>query len=378
VATVQQGQTFAWAVADSCSGVPYCFDVRARPTRVAQGASPYPPTTYRVEDTVYHDDSVRWILGQVAQRTVDGIVAAQTTFDANAQPWKTYAFGKLQQTLTYNADGTLATVADGNNNATAFASWKRGIPQSIHFPATPESPAGATRAAVVNDQGWITAVTDEAGFATSYAYDTMGRISQVTYPAGDTVAWAPTTSVFEPVAGAEYGIAAGHWRQTVSTGNARKLTYFDALWRPLLVREYDSANVAGTDRYAATAYDNASRVADAAYPLGTAPTLASDGTWRVSGVRPNGVRTSYDALGRPTSVVQDSELGLLTTTTQYLTGFQRRTTDARGHATTESFMAWDTPDDALPVQVDAPEAVRTTIARDAFGKPTAITRGATP
>jgi YD repeat-containing protein len=237
---------------------------------------------------------------------------------------------------------------------------------------------GASRTAVVGDEGWIESVTDENGFATSYAYDAMGRITQVTYPAGDSVAWAPTTSTFAPVASAENGVAAGHWRQTVSTGNARKVTLFDALWRPVLVREYDAGDVASTDHYVATAYDKAGRVADASYPLATAPTLTSSGTWLLGSTRPNGVRTSYDDIGRPTAVQQDSELGVLTTTTDYPTGFMRRTTDARGKVTTEQFMAWDAPSFDWPVRIDAPEEQTTLISRDVFGKPVAITRGSTP
>lgn len=372
VTTTQQGRTFSWSVAATCSGIPYCFDTRARPTTVVRSG---PNATARTETTTYHDDTGAWVLGQVAQRTINGTVAEQTTFDGNDRPWKIYAFGKLKDTFTYNTDGTLATVADGNNHVTTYGNWKRGIPQSVQFPATTESPSGATRTAAVNDQGWITGVTDENGFATGYAYDALGRITQVTFPAGDSVTWASTTSIFELVASAENGIAGGHWRETVSTGNARKVTLFDALWRPVLVREYDNANVAGTDRYMATAYDRAGRVADSSYPLAAAPTMQADGTWKSGASRPNGVRTGYDALGRPTGTQQDSELGVLTTTTEYLAGFQRRVTDARLHATTETFMAWDIPSFDLPIRIDAPENQTTTITRDIFGKPTSITRG---
>jgi hypothetical protein len=91
-----------------------------------------------------------------------------------------------------------------------------------------------------------------------------------------------------------------------------------------------------------------------------------------------GVHSSFDALGRVTAVAQDSELGPLTTTTQYLSGFQRRTTDPRGNSTTEQFAAYDQPSFDQPTQIDAPEDTRTTITRDIFGKPTAIARGATP
>ncbi len=40
VVTTQQGRTFTWEVAADCSGVPYCFDTFARPTKVVQTSSP--------------------------------------------------------------------------------------------------------------------------------------------------------------------------------------------------------------------------------------------------------------------------------------------------------------------------------------------------
>jgi YD repeat-containing protein len=386
IMVTQQGKTFTWSVAGGCGSGPLCFDARARPTSVVRTGVNTPGGQTQAESIVYDDDTVHWILGQVAQRTIAGLVASSTTFDGNHMPWKVYAFGKLRNTFTFNTDGTIATVADGNGNVTTYASWKRGIPQSVHFPPTPEAASGATRTAVVNDNGWITSVTDENGYATGYAYDAMGRITQVTYPTGDSTTWNTTNSAFAPVASAENGVAAGHWKETAHTGNGYKVTLFDALWRPVLVREYDAGNVAATDQYVATAYDGGGRVADASYPLdggGASLTLGGTAaaTWTLGGTRPAGVRTSYDGLGRPTSVQQDSELvpSVLTTTTEYLTDFQRRVTDARGHATTEQFMAWDSPTFDWPVRIDAPENQRTTIARDMFGKPTAITRGeATP
>jgi YD repeat-containing protein len=374
--TAQQGKTFSWSVATTCSGIPYCFDTRARPTNVVR-TGVNTPAASQAEAITYDDDTTHWILGQVAARTIDGIVASSTTFDASHRPWKIYAFGKLGQTVTYNTNGTLATVADGNSNVTTYGSWKRGIPQSVLFADS------TSRTASVDDNGWILSVTDENGYATTYEYDDMGRVKTVTYPASDSQTWQSTTSTFAPVMSAENGLAAGHWRETVSTGlgNTRKVTLFDALWRPVLVREYDNANPTGTDRYVATAYDKAGHVSDASYPLdstGSALTLTSAATWQFGAGRPKGVRTSYDALGRPVLVQQDSELGVLNTTTAYLTNFQRQVTDARNNVTTEQFMAWDSPTFDWPVQVDAPEAQRTTIVRDTFGKPVSITRGATP
>ncbi len=321
-------------------------------------------TYSRTETITYHDNTAKWVLGQVAQTAVNGVVASSATFDPTTAQQLTFSsFGKLQQTLTYNADGTVATVKDGNNNVTTLSNWKRGIPQNIQYAD------GATESAVVSGSGWIESVTDETGSKTCYAYDAMGRISQVTYTSEaaantcNTSTWYATTQVFEPVASAEYGIAAGHWRQTVSTGNARKVTYFDALWRPLVTREYDMANEAGTKRFQRFAYDHDGRVVFASYP-GTTDALTT-GTW-----------TNYDPLGRVTSVAQDTELSpsLQVTTTTYQTGFKTLVTDPKGNATTTNFMAYDQPTTDWPVSIVHPESAVTEIARDVFGKPTAITR----
>src|SRR5690606_17784751 len=137
--------------------------------------------------------------------------------------------------------------------------------------------------------------------------------------------------------------------------------YMDALWRPVLVREYDTANASGTQRFTRQAFDQAGRVSFASYP--STSSAPATGTW-----------TEYDALNRPTSVSQDSEIGLLTTTTTYLPGFQARVTSPKGYQTITSYRAWDEPTTDYPVAITHPGGAFTDIARDIFGKPTALTR----
>lgn len=96
------------------------------------------------------------------------------------------------------------------------------------------------------------------------------------------------------------------------------------------------------------------------------PSAASDpstGTW-----------TEYDALNRPTSVSQDSEIGLLTTLTQYESGFRTRVTSPKGYQTITSYRAWDEPTNDYPIAIAHPGGAFTDIARDVLGKPTALTR----
>ena len=349
--TSQDGATFTTSVNS--------FDAYARATSKTESSS----LGYSKTDTTsYYNDANLWVLGLVTQTTTNGIVTSQTSYDSLDRPINEYAFGKLVSTKTWNGDGTLASITDGNSHTTTFSNWYRSLPGKVTFAD------GTSQSAAVNGNGWITSVTDENGFATSYGYDAMGRLASITYPSGDDVAWNQTLLSFAPVAGSEYGIPAGHWKQTVHTGNGYAVTYLDAMWRPLVSERYDSGDKPATLSQTVTRYDASGRTVFTSYPANNVSSYATANT---------GTHTSYDALNRVTQVQQDSELGLLTTTTQYLVGFQTKVTDPRGYATTTSYQAWGEPATEYPVGVTAPEGQLTVIMRDAFGKPLSITRTGT-
>ena len=113
---------------------------------------------------------------------------------------------------------------------------------------------------------------------------------------------------------AEAGLASGHWRQTVVTGNGVTLNYFDALWRLVLSRSYDAADMANTNRSVLKRYDAEGRKVFESYPSRTISSTGDAAT---------GTAWLYDALGRVYRQTQDSELGPLVTITEYLAGFQR-------------------------------------------------------
>ncbi|MGN7726482.1 RHS repeat protein [Luteimonas sp. 22616] len=376
----QQGVTFKWQANN--------FDVYGRTRDVSRSSSLGTSGMSRREVTEYSDNTARWVLGQIASvkctvstpasTACDGDTTSQTTYDTNyALPLKTYAFGKLQQTLTYDTTsavltgqrGTVRTVVDGNGNTTTLSNWKRDIPGKVLFPSTPDQPTAVSQIAAINDDGTIASVTDENGYKTSYGYDTMGRLASITWP-NDSPAWTATTQTFAPTTDPRYGLQVGHWWQVVKTGNGHKVVSFDALWRPVVEESYDNGNAAGTRSIVVKRYDAAGRLAFQSYPV------RSLGLYTDTSLK--GVRTEYDALGRITAVKQDSELGVLGATTEYLTGFKTKTTSPRhqgtGIATTASYMAWDQPTTDYPVALVHPAGAFTDISRDAFGKPTALKR----
>ena len=333
-------------------------------------------TYSKTEVYTYHDNTTIWVLGQTASVTCaaslpvseacDGDIVSATAFDPTyALPVTQSAFGRVVNTYAYETGvpvgsdqrGTLKSLTDAGGHATTFTLWKRGIPQRWAY-------ADSTfQTAQVDNLGNIDWIKDELGKTTSYSYDPMGRITRVTYPVGDTTAWNDMNSAFVSVATAEYGLAAGHWRETVSTGTATTVRYYDALWRPVLARQYDSANVAGTQSFVKTTFNSAGQPTFQSYP--SASSTPATGTW-----------TGYDSLGRVTSVGQDTELtpSLQVTTTEYLANFQTKVTNPRGFSTTTSFQAYDQPSNEAPVLMVLPEGVTTTIIRDPFGAPLSITR----
>ena len=330
----------------------------------------------RTDATTYDDNLRLWVVGQPSKSiNIDtGLVESETRYDpATALPVETYAFGKLGQKLTYNADGTVSTVSDGRDAPTydttiGFGSWKRGIPQTITFPD------GYTRIALVDDLGLIREVTDEVGNKTCHAFDAMGRLTQVTYPSDtqlrvcDTSRWNALTRTFAPSPNAELGLPAGHWKETVATGNGVQVTHYDALWRPLVVERFDGTNAttkAATLSQTVTTYAPQGGVAFQSYPTTAVSNYATVAT---------GTRITYDALGRPLYADQDSELGLLRTTYDYQAGFLTKVTRPDGSSTTTSYQAFDQPSTDQVRGIAFPEGVASDIPRDVFGKPIYITR----
>ncbi|TDV30472.1 RHS repeat-associated core domain-containing protein [Stenotrophomonas sp. CC22-02] len=90
-----------------------------------------------------------------------------------------------------------------------------------------------------------------------------------------------------------------------------------------------------------------------------------------------GTWTEYDALGRPTSVSEDTDSGLATSVISYQAGNRRLATNAMGYAVNTQYQAFGTPEQSSAISVSSPESAITDIPRDRYGRPTAIIRRST-
>lgn len=344
----QQGKTFIWEAIS--------FNEFVLPVTVTRSSN---LNFSRTEDTVYHNNTARWVLGQIAsvtERSSNKVMLSNTYDPSTTALLSTSSYGKLQRSMTYNAWGTLMSVTDGLNQVTTLTGFKRGIPQKITYPDS------TSASAIVNNIGKITSITNEAGFTTKFAYDSMGRLASVIHPAADSVAWHPTNIVFTASQSAKYDLPAGHWTQEITTGAAKTLISYDAFWRPVYTEKWDSNSRDNTERITKQKYDHDSRVTFASYARRKYAELSG------------GVYTAYDALGRPEQSYATSELGNLTTYYAYLGDFETEITDPRGQKTRYRYQAFDEPVDDAITEISLPEAAWVTIERDIFGKPKSIKR----
>jgi len=335
------------------------FDAQARPVSVRRSST---LGDVRTDLTAYEDNLSRWVLGQVAGVTdaETGQAVERNVYDAvTADVQAKYSFGRYLGSFGYWGDGTLRSRSDSLGLTTQFGNVLRGLAQGVTYAD------GSSESATVDLYGSITAVTNAAGSTTSYAYDILGRLVQITPPGGDPVAYNPTTLAYEQVWFDEFGLGAGHWRQTIATGNARTVRYLDAQWRPLMTRTWDQANEAGTRRVTQVRHDREGRKVFESYPQRDIASVFADGP---------GTTTRFDALGRALQQSQSSEQGPLTTSTYYLANFQRLTLNPRNQRTLESFQVFDNPGVSSLRHADLPEGVALDIERDRYGKALAITR----
>ncbi len=364
------------------------FNVYAQPltiTRKSVTVEASPVTQEKKESIVYRHFTNEWMLG-LGEKLNDTteqspVEVSRIDYDPiRALPASVWSFGRMINSFTYHPapSQNIHTVADGRNNALSLEDYARGVPKTIIQPAV--LGVEDDTAADVDTMGAVVLVTDELGSKTYYERDELGRLETIIYPTGDTPPWLNTTLTLQrlPVSGAEHGLNR-YWKHVVKTGTGEKRTYLDALWRPVLVVEVDTA-ASTSARYVLRRYDHAGREVFVSHPASTYDAQTDKGT-----------QTTYDALGRVTLNRQYSTVGAsptaqwLETTTEYLDTFKKKVTNARGVPTTYSFQVFDEPVESAPSLIETtgqtyvgstltPTTIKTEISRDRYGKPKFIKR----
>jgi YD repeat-containing protein len=350
------GDTYTWQA--------NAFNAFVQPTSTTRSSSANSGQSL-VEQTSYLNDLPHWVLGLSTTVISDGETVSQIDYDlASVTPLRRYRFGQLLMTYGFNAAGQLASYTDPLSHITTLSNYKRGIPRSIGFPDS------TSMSLVVDDYGQISSITNQAGNTTSYGYDAIGRVQDITYPATDSTPWAPKHFDYALASAPALGLPESHFVLTVTQGARVTVTHFDAMMRPILdIRRASDGTLAVSS---SSDYDWRGNKIFQSYPVDGTPTRSSI---------TSGIRTNYDALGRESSTVQSSELGNLVTATNYLSGARKQVIDPKGASTFTTYQVFDEPSYDAVTRVEGPEGVVQAINRDIFGNPKSITQsggGVTP
>jgi len=294
--------------------------------------------TPRVTEMTYTHKTPNWILSLPETVKRNGVETAAFIYDAKGQKTAQSRFGQANfATFGYNPDGTLAWFEDALNRRTEALNWKRGTAQTIIQAVG--STDSVTTEQIVDDNGWLTSVTDGKNQTTSYTHDPLsGRVTTID-PPGDFFSNTDITYTFPPAGGAV---------QTVTKGGALTTITYDSMFRPVL----KTTSLDGTDiSHVNTSYDALGRAIFTSQPS-------------LSPTETKGSATTYDALGR---AVETRVNGDLVSTTTYHSGHETRVTDAKGDVTS----SFNNGHSEL-IEILQPEGIRTQIFRDGFGKPTRL------
>lgn len=275
-----------------------------------------------------------WILGLPTQITRNGTVFEAHNYNADGQRTWTNSFGVRTADYSYNADGTYAWVEDALNRRTSFSNYHRGIPRTITLPDS------STVTGTVDNNGWVTSVTNARGFTTSFSHNTMGWLTNIDRP-------APNADTSISYSNLGTGII-----QTVDTGSVRTRTTHNGFHQPILVMSQALSGGGGT-RYVSTSYDALLRPTFTSLPsLSSSPTA--------------GASTSYDALGRVTQV-SENVAPYATTTTAYLSGNRTQVTDPLGNVTITTASGFGGPGDGAATLIQHPMGLSTAMTYDIWG-----------
>lgn len=329
----------------------------------------------RYTRSAYSHDLSNWVFGQLTSYKVRAVSSGPYTETNRTEyrqisspglyanisvPDKLYRFNHLVATYpAYNTDGTLNRIESAlGDRWIEYSNYNAGSPQTI---TTPTADGSGTQNfyRTVDDNGWITSETDFRGNVTNYNYNDVGWLETITQ--GNSY-WLPTSVTYDRLISPESlsGTYAGMLKQVITKGYYEKSVYYDELLRPLITTEWDTRSE-NTRATTTVAYDADNNVTFSSYP-GRDP-------------NPKGVSMIFDAIGRLSSVIKDTDTGAKTATTQYIAGNTIQTIDYKGNIATTEYLAYGAPSYDQAETINEPESVTTSIVYNIFGNVESVTQG---
>lgn len=296
-------------------------------------------TTPRITDTTFEHNTSKWILGLPKTVSLNGTQVASYNYDAFGQKTSQSRYTQANYyTFAYNTDGTLITATDALGRVTRVPSWKRGQPTVVE--KAYNSADQITVSQTVDDNGWVTSVTDPKGNITSYGQNAVGWLTSVDLPGSH---YNSTTLGYVFGASDFNGIL-----QTITKGAATTEVHYDGMNRTRKVEQSTS----GWSSISETTYDVLGRAIYQSRPF--APGGTSDG-----------MATTYDALGRVTRV-EDTADSSVVSTIQYENLNRTRTYSPNGRINLVFRDGYGGPGGGDVIRMDEVGRI-TRIDRDDFG-----------
>jgi len=201
-----------------------------KPIKQRSWSTIYGSTGKKGTNTTYEHQTTPWILGLTktvseVSATGESREALGFTYNSLGQKTAQTRYGQPWVAFTYHTSGVqnglLESVSDAlpTPRTTWARNWKRGVPQEI------ERPDGRIEKQDVDNNGWLTADHDAKGYITSYAHDSMGRMTLIDPPGS----WANTDI--------EYSFPSeGGATQTITKEQSKTTITYDSMLRPTLER----------------------------------------------------------------------------------------------------------------------------------------------
>jgi len=286
-------------------------------------------------DLTYFYNTSKWIIKRPKDETIQGIGTISRNFDADTGNLLSENKYGVVTSYTYHPTGDVHTITNARGFTSTYENYKRGKAQDEVMPEQ------VTMSSIVNDTGTVASKTNGRGRTTSYSYDTMNRVTNITYPGK-----SPVNITYQ-----------GLFSATLKRDGYEMKVDYDNLGQ--IVRTTQKDITRAINIYQTTEYNAVGQAVFKSYP-NDVPSLTQ------------GTRTTYDILNRPLVVTHADGTKMRY---EYLTGNKVRVRNERNELTTFSYRSYGEPSAKSLVEVASPEAITTTIQRNTLDQITKVTQG---